>query len=388
LPPGLYRAVTGNSALAYGLLAAASHADKPLIYASYPITPASDVLHELSKHKQFRIRTMQMEDEIAAVSAAIGAAYAGKIGVTATSGPGFALKAEALNLAVMAELPLVAIDVQRAGPSTGMPTKPEQADLLQAMFGRNGESPVVVIAIDTPSHAFELAYEAVRVALKYMVPVVLLSDAYIANGAEPWRIPDANKLPAMAVRIPEASDQPFAPYERDPETLARAWAVPGMSGFEHRIGGLEKQDLSGNVSYDPDNHERMTELRQAKVERVQQEIPPLEVFGDEAGGTLVVGWGSTFGSIRAAVDAQRREGVRVSHLQLQFLNPLPADLGDILARYDNILIPEINTGQLRMLLRAKYLVDAVGFNRVRGLPLMQADIESAIASLAEKKETV
>lgn len=385
--PGTYRDITGNIALVYGLLAATQKSGKPLTYCSYPITPASDILHELARHKNFRVRTLQMEDEIAAIGAAIGASYAGTIGVTGTSGPGIALKSEAIGLAVIAELPLVVIDVQRGGPSTGLPTKTEQADLLQVLFGRNGESPAIVIAASTPADAYEVAFEAVRIAVKYMAPVILLSDGYIANGSEPWRIPDPAKLPEIKIEHPKGAngDGKFLPYQRDPQTLARVWGIPGTAGVEHRIGGLEKQDVTGNINYEPDNHEHMTKQRAEKVKRVQQEIPPSQVFGDPQGGVLVVGWGSTFGSIRAAVAAKREAGLPVSHLHIRFLNPLPADLGEIFKRYDKVLVPEINSGQLRLLLRANYLVDAVGFNRVRGFPLLQEEIEHAIDQLLVAK---
>lgn len=381
LEPGTYRNITGNTGLAYGLIAAAQKAAKPLVYCSYPITPASDILHELARHKQFKVRTLQLEDEIAAVGAAIGASYAGALGVTGTSGPGLALKSEAINLAVMAELPLVVIDVQRGGPSTGLPTKTEQADLLQSLFGRNGESPVVVMAAASPADAFDAAFEAVRIAVKYMVPVILLSDLYIANGSEPWKLPDVEALPQIRITHPtepNGDHGTYLPYLRDEATLARPWAIPGTPGLEHRIGGLEKWDRTGNVAYDPDNHEKMTRLRREKVERVRQDIPPLQVYGDTQAGLLVVGWGSTFGSIRSAVAAKREAGLPVSHLHLRYIHPLPADLGDVLKRYDRILVPEINSGQLRMLLRAEYLVDARGYNAVRGLPLSQEAIEGAI----------
>ncbi|RMF13573.1 MAG: 2-oxoacid:acceptor oxidoreductase subunit alpha [Candidatus Dadabacteria bacterium] len=386
LPPGEYRAITGNVGLCYGLIAAAQKAGKHLHYCSYPITPASDILHELSRHKAFGVRTLQMEDEIAAIGAAIGASYAGQLAVTGTSGPGLALKSEALGLAVIAELPLVVIDVQRGGPSTGLPTKTEQADLLQAMFGRNGESPVVVLAASSPSDAYECAFEAVKIAIEHMVPVVLLSDAYIANGSEPWLIPDPEALPEIHAPHPPAvrdADAAFQPYARDDRTLARPWAVPGMPGYEHRIGGLEKQDGTGNVSYDPDNHEKMTRLRAEKVERVANDLPPTEIFGDPEGDELVIGWGSTFGAIRAAVAARRADGHKISHVHLRYINPLPNDLGDIIARFKKVLVPEINGGQLSMLLRSRYLVDIQGFDRVRGMPLLQEDIEHAIEQLLE-----
>lgn len=375
--PGTYRSISGSQGVAWGLIAAAVKSGRPLVYASYPITPASDVLHELSRYRNFRIRTVQAEDEIAAVTIAIGASYGGALGVTGTSSPGFSLKAEAIGLAVMAELPLVVIDVQRAGPSTGMPTKPEQADLLQALFGRHGESPVVVMAISTPADALIMTYEAVRVAVKYMVPVVLLSDAYIANASEPWKIIDPDELKTFEFP-PLPPPEHFTPYGRDEHTFARPWVVPGSPGYAHRIGGLEKQEGTGVVSYDPDNHERMVRLRYEKILKVQNEIPPSRPYGDRQGGLLVVGWGSTFGAIRAAVEEKRSQGYPVSHLHLHYLNPLPPDLGEILHRYDRILVPEMNSGHLRRILRSEYLVDAQGVNRIRGLPLFQRDVIRAI----------
>ncbi|HWQ28420.1 MAG TPA: 2-oxoacid:acceptor oxidoreductase subunit alpha [Dehalococcoidia bacterium] len=389
LPPGRYRNITGNEATALGFLTAAKLADRPLFYGSYPITPASDILHELARFKNFGVRTFQAEDEIAAIGAAIGAAYGGAIGLTGTSGPGFALKSEALNLAVMTELPLVVIDVQRAGPSTGMPTKTEQADLLQAIFGRNGESPVPVVALATPGDCFTMAIEAVRIAIKYMTPVVFLSDAYLGNSSEPWRIPSLQDLPRIEVRFATDPDT-FQPYARDPETLARPWAIPGTPGLEHRIGGLEKSDITGNVSYDPENHHRMVTLRAERIARIANDIPNVEVFGEPEGDLLVLGWGSTYGFIRSAVERVRAEGLAVSHAHLRYLNPFPANLGEVLAGFRRVLIPELNLGQLLLLIRGRYLVDAVGLNKVAGRPFRVAEIQEKIYELvpARKKAKV
>ncbi len=383
MAPGLYRSMTGNRALAWGLLAAAERAGVPMVYGAYPITPASDILHELSMHKRFRVRTIQAEDEIAAVGAIIGAAFGGALGVAATSGPGLALKSEGIALAVMAELPIVVFDIQRGGPSTGLPTKTEQADLLQAMYGRNGECPVVILSPATPGDCFFVAYEAVRVAVKYMVPVIVLSDGYLANGAEPWLIPNPKTLPEIPVSF-RTEGEGFAPYLRDDATLARPWVRPGTPGLEHRIGGLEKQHITGNVSYDPDNHELMVRLRAEKVRRVAQEIPATAINGEPTGELLVVGWGGTYGAITAAVDAARLEGKSVASSHLRHLNPFPPDLGQILRQYRRVLVPEVNGGQLVRLLRAEYLVDAVGFNRVRGLPLATHEIHEAIDQLLEE----
>jgi 2-oxoglutarate ferredoxin oxidoreductase subunit alpha len=382
MPPGIYRSMTGNRALAWGLLAAAERTRLPVVFGAYPITPASDVLHELALHKRFGIRTFQAEDEIAAASAVIGAAFGGAIGVTASSGPGLALKGEAIGLAVMAELPIVIFDIQRGGPSTGLPTKTEQADLLQAMYGRNSESPVVVLAPATPGDCFFVAYEAVRLAVKYMVPVIVLSDGYLANGAEPWLIPDPKALPEIPV-VFRTDPEGFFPYARDPATLARPWVRPGTAGLEHRIGGLEKADVTGNISYEPDNHDLMVRTRAEKVRRVAQEIPPTTINGAPAGDVLVVGWGGTYGAITAAVEEAQGEGKAVASIHLRYLNPLPPDLGQILRQFRRILVPEINSGQLVRVLRAEYLVDAVGFNRVRGLPLASQEISEAIEQLRE-----
>ena len=369
-------------ALAWGILAAAQRTGLPVVYGAYPITPASDILHELSMHKRFHVRTFQAEDEIAAVGAIIGAAFGGGIGLCATSGPGLALKSEGIALAVMAELPIVIFDIQRGGPSTGLPTKTEQADLMQALYGRNSECPVVVIAPATPGDCFFIAYEAIRIAVKYMVPVIVLSDGYLANGAEPWLIPDPKNLPDIQVRF-RTDPEGFQPYAREEATLSRPWVRPGTPGLEHRIGGLEKQDVTGNVSYDPDNHDLMVRLRAEKVRRVAQEIPPTTINGPAGGDLLVVGWGGTYGTITAAVEEAQAAGKSVASIHLRHLSPLPPDLGQILRQYRRVLVPEINSGQLVRVLRAEYLVDAVGFNRVRGVPLATQDIVDAINQLVE-----
>jgi 2-oxoglutarate ferredoxin oxidoreductase subunit alpha len=380
LAPGTYRNVTGNEAAALGFVVAATRADRPLVYCSYPITPASDILHQLSEYKNLGVRTFQAEDEIAAIGAALGASYGGALGVTGTSGPGMALKSEMLGLAVMVELPLVVVDVQRAGPSTGLPTKTEQGDLLQAVFGRNSDSPLPVVAPASPADCFDLALEAWRIALRYMTPVVYLSDAFLANGAEPWRIPDLESLPDLhhANRTERAG---FYPYLRDEETLARPWVVPGTPGLEHRIGGLEKLDVLGTVSYDPDNHHRMMTLRAEKIARIAADVPPLDVLGPPEGDLLVVGWGSTYGAIRSAVEGLQAAGRSVAHAHLRHLNPFPANTGDVLRRYRRVLVPEVNLGQLSVLLRARYLVDAVGFNLVRGKPFQIAEVAAAAEQL-------
>ena len=385
IPAGKYRNITGNLALSYGLIAAAQLARLPLFLGSYPITPASDILHELSKHKKFGVRTFQAEDEISAASAALGASFGGSLAVTTTSGPGMLLKAETVNLAVSVELPLVVVDVQRAGPSTGMPTKTEQTDLLMALYGRNGESPVPVVAAASPSDCFFAAIEAARIAITYRTPVILLSDGYLGNGSEPWRIPDVSELPDLSASfaLATAADQPehgdFKPFTRDPQTLARPWAIPGTPGLEHRIGGIEKADGSGNISYDPDNHDLMVRTRAAKIEGIANSIPPLEV-DDPTGHArlLVLGWGSTYGSIGAAIRSARRAGHDVAQAHLRHMNPFPANLGEVLRRYDKVLVPEINLGQLALLLRGKYLVDVISYNRVRGLPFRAAELAEAI----------
>jgi len=382
IEPGLYRNITGNTALAWGVVAAGVQMGRPVFAGAYPITPASEVLHELAKHRHFGIKTFQAEDEIAAASAAIGAAFAGQLALTVTSGPGFLLKQEALNLAVVAELPLVAVDVQRAGPSTGMPTKTEQADLLMALYGRSSDSPMPVLAPATPGECFAVMLEAFRLAVKYMTPVVVLSDGYLANSAEPWKIPDVDALPRAPIAY-RTEREGFAPYRRDADTLARPWAIPGTPGLEHRIGGLEKQDGSGNVSYLPDNHQRMTDLRREKVERIAAEFPPLEPRGAGSGRLLVVGWGGTHGAIATAVDEARAAGREVAHLHLRQLNPLPRDLGDVLARFERVLVPELNTGQLVRILRDRYLVPAQGFSKVQGQPFHVSELRAAIERALE-----
>jgi len=386
MAPGLYRNIMGNQAVCLGLVAAARRAGLQMFVGSYPITPASDILHQLSAYKHLGVITFQAEDEIAAVCSAIGAAYGGKLGVTTTSGPGLALKGEAIGLAVMVELPLVVIDVQRAGPSTGMPTKTEQADLLQAMFGRNGESPVAILAASSPADAFDTAYEAVRLAVKYMAPVILLSDGSIANGSEPWNVPAAADLPAIEVEFaaPAGNGDAFAPYARDPQTLARPWAVPGTPGLQHRVGGLEKEDVSGNISYDPDNHEHMVHTRAGKIARMADDISPLVVDGPAQGDVLVLGWGCTRGPIVGAVHKLQEKGLRVSCATLRHLNPFPKNLGDVLRSFRRVIVPELNLGQLTMLLRARYLVDVRCLSKVQGRPFGREEIEAAvIAALAE-----
>jgi 2-oxoglutarate ferredoxin oxidoreductase subunit alpha len=380
LPPGLYRNISGNMALAYGLVAASSRSGLPLFLGSYPITPASDILHELSKHKRFGVRTFQAEDEIAAVGAALGASFGGSLGVTTTSGPGISLKSETVALGVSTELPLIVIDVQRAGPSTGMPTKTEQADLLQAMYGRNGEAPVPVLAPCTPSDCFAIGIEAARIAVKYRTPVIVLSDGYLANGSEPWQIPDVDSLPEITPGFAEAVDgEEFLPFKRDPDTLARPWAVPGTPGLEHRIGGIEKADGTGNISYDPANHDLMVRLRQAKIEGIARDIPPLAV-DDPSGAArvLVLGWGGTYGAITAAVRRIRSGGGQIAQAHLRHLNPFPANIEEVLRSYDKVVVPEINLGQLALLLRGRYLVDVIGYNRVRGLPFKAEELQDVI----------
>jgi 2-oxoglutarate/2-oxoacid ferredoxin oxidoreductase subunit alpha len=378
LPPGQYRNISGNPALAYGLIAASQLSGLPLFLGAYPITPASDILHELAKHKRFGVRTFQAEDEIAGIGAALGASFGGALGVTTSSGPGIALKQETIGLAVSLELPLVICDIQRGGPSTGLPTKTEQSDLLQALFGRNGEAPVPVVAAKSPSDCFWTAIEAVRIAVTYRTPVFLLSDGYLANGSEPWQVPSVDDLPALDVDFataPNGPDGEFLPYLRDPETLARPWAVPGTAGLEHRIGGIEKADKTGAISYDPDNHDFMVRTRQAKIDGIARSLPPLEV-DDPTGDArvLALGWGSTYGPIGAAVRRVRRAGLPVAQVHLRHLNPFPDDLGDVLRRYERVIVPEMNLGQLAMLLRAKYLVDVISYNQVRGLPFRAAEL--------------
>jgi 2-oxoglutarate ferredoxin oxidoreductase subunit alpha len=380
MEPGLYRNITGNTALALGLIAASRRSGLPLFLGAYPITPASDVLHELSRYKSFGVTTFQAEDEIAAVCAAIGAAFGGALAVTTSSGPGIALKAEAMNLAVMTELPLLVCDIQRGGPSTGLPTKTEQADLLQVMFGRNGESPLPVLAASSPKDCFETAIEACRIALKYMVPVVFLSDGYIANGSEPWKLPEVTGLPDLRVEF-RTDPVGFKPYLRDEETLARPWAIPGTPGLEHRIGGIEKENVTGNVSYDPSNHELMVRLRAEKVARIVNDIPDIEVFGEPEGDLLVLGWGSTSGAITGAVNAARKEGLRVSRAHLRHINPFPRNLGEVLAGFRHVLVPEMNLGQLSLLLRARYLKDIQTFSKVQGRPFMRQEIHERIRQI-------
>jgi 2-oxoglutarate/2-oxoacid ferredoxin oxidoreductase subunit alpha len=392
MPTGRYRNITGNLALAYGIVAAGHLTGLDVFLGAYPITPASDVLHELSKHKRFGVTTFQAEDEIAGIGAALGASFGGALGVTTTSGPGLSLKMETLGLAVMLELPLLVCDIQRGGPSTGLPTKTEQADLLQAMYGRNGEAPVPVVAPRSPADCFDAVLEATRIAITYRTPVVFLSDGYLANGSEPWRLPELAELapidPGFATGPNRTTDdgvEQFLPYVRDPETLARPWAIPGTAGLEHRIGGIEKRDVTGDISYDPANHDLMVRTRQAKVDAVAKSIPPLEV--DDPDGharVLVLGWGSTYGPIGAGVRRVRAEGISIAQAHLRHLNPFPSDLGDVLRRYDRVLVPEMNLGQLAMLLRAKYLVDIVGYNKVRGLPFQAAELADVIRGLAEE----
>ncbi|MEX0674328.1 MAG: 2-oxoacid:acceptor oxidoreductase subunit alpha [Gaiellaceae bacterium] len=384
LAPGVYRQITGNQALSLGLVAASVKSGLDLFLGAYPITPASAILEELAGYKHFGVRTFQAEDEIAAVGAALGASFGGALGVSTSAGPGVVLKSETVGLAVALELPLLILDIQRAGPSTGMPTKPEQADLLLVMFGRNSESPVPVLAASSPGNCFFMALEAARIAIKYRTPVYLLSDAYLANGAEPWLIPSADDLPeiAPAFLTEPPEDGEFLPYARDPETLARPWAIPGTPGLEHRIGGLEKQDQTGNVSYDPDNHDLMVRLRAQKVAGIAQDIPELEVDDpDGEAELLVLGWGGTYGPIAAGVRRVRRKGRKVAHAHLHYLNPFPRNTGEVLRRYERVLIPEMNLGQLLKLVRAEFLVDAVGYNRVRGVPLKAAELEEAIEAM-------
>jgi len=381
---GVYRNVMGNSALALGLVAASLRSGRPLVFSGYPITPASTVLHELARYKEYGVVTLQSEDEIAAMTSCLGAAFGGALAVTATSGPGLALKGEALGLGVMTELPVVVCDVQRAGPSTGMPTKVEQADLLQAMWGRHGEAPVPIVAANSPADCFMTAIEAARIALKYMVPVILLSDGYLANASEPWLLPEEADLPKLTSNIVANSDNgEYMPYKRDPKTLARGWALPGTPGFEHRIGGLEKEDVTGDVSYDPANHQKMTTIRQDKIRAIADDIAPAEIDGPESGRLLVLGWGSSRGPIAGAIRRKRAEGKQVSWVHLRHLNPFPKNLGDVLRRFDRVLIPEMNMGQLDKLVRIEFLIDAVGFHKVQGKPFMSHEIAEKIDELLE-----
>jgi 2-oxoglutarate ferredoxin oxidoreductase subunit alpha len=383
LRPGVYRNVTGNTALAYGLVAASVKSGLPLFLGAYPITPASSVLEELARHKNFGVRTFQAEDEIAAVGAALGASFGGSLGVSTSSGPGIVLKQETIGLAITLELPLVIIDIQRAGPSTGMPTKPEQADLLNVLFGRNSESPVPVIAAATPSDCFDAALEAVRIAVKYRTPVFLLSDAYLANGSEPWLLPKVEEIAPIDPSFAQQNGADYQPYARDEKTLARPWAIPGTPTLEHRIGGLEKQDVTGNVSYDPENHDRMVRLRAQKVAGIAQDIPELEVDDPDAAQTLVLSWGGTYGPVAAGVRRVRARRKAVAHAHLRYLNPFPRNTGEIVRRYDKVLVPEINLGQLVKLVRAEFLVDATGFNLVRGIPFRASEVEQAIEAMVD-----
>ena len=379
--PGTYRNIEGNMATVLGLIAASHQSGLPLVYGSYPITPASDILHGLAQYRNFGVVTMQMEDEIAAVGVAIGAAFSGSLGVTGSSGPGLALKSEAINLAMIAELPLVVCNIQRAGPSTGMPTKTEQSDLLQMFYGRNGESPIPIIAPSRPFDCFETVYEACRIAVKYRTPVIFLSDLYIGMGAEPWRIPKLSELPEIKADFAGreyAHGNGFEPYQRDPETLARPWAKPGTPGLEHRIGGLEKSDVTGHVSYDAENHQRMVEIRAEKVTRIANDIPPTEIFGAQEGDLLLLGWGGTYGAIRTAVEHCLEDGLSIAHVHLRHLNPFPNDLVEILNRFKKVLIPELNSGQLRQLIRGTHLIDAIGFNKVEGQPFHVFELQAKI----------
>lgn len=384
LPPGKYRNIIGNNALSMGLAAAAEKSKLEMFFGGYPITPASDILHTLSAWKHLGIKTFQAEDEIAGITSVIGAAFTGNLGVTATSGPGIALKSEAMGLAVIAELPLVVINVQRGGPSTGLPTKTEQSDLLQAMYCRNGEAPLPILASSTPGDCFFAAYEACRIAVKYMTPVVLLTDGYLANGSEPWQIPALKDLPDFKVKFADKtniSDGQFMAYLRDKDTLARPWAIPGSKGLEHRIGGIEKEDVTGNVNYDPDNHHHMVKVRAKKVENIANEFGPTEIFGKKSGDLLILSWGGTMGACRSAAEALQEQKFKVSHLNLRWINPFPNDLGEILIKFKNVLIPEINNGQLIKMIRAEYLVDAKGLNLVRGKPISSADIQESVKKI-------
>ena len=385
LPAGTYTNVTGNQALAWGIIAAGQAARLPVLYASYPITPASEILHELARHRNFGVRTFQAEDEIAAVGAALGASFGGHLGVTGTSGPGVALKSETISLAVMTELPVLIIDVQRGGPSTGLPTKTEQADLLMAMYGRHGEAPLPIVAIASPSDAFETTIEAARIALKYMTPVMLMSDGYIATSAEPWRLPDLEDLPDISVSFVSKANAngEFLPYLRDEKTLSRPWAVPGTPGLEHRIGGLEKEDGTGNVSYGPANHEKMTMLREQKIARIAEDIPQIVVDEDEGAEVLVIGWGSSYGAILAGVRRVRARGQKVARVHLRYLNPFPKNLGEVLSRYPKVLVPELNRGHLWRMIRSDFLTDAIRYSKVQGQPLKASEIEAKLMETIE-----
>jgi len=384
---GTYRNISGNHAVAIGLVVAARKANLPLFLGSYPITPATDILQYISGYKKYGIRHLQAEDEIAGITSAIGASYGGNLAATTTSGPGLSLKIEAIGLAIMTELPLVIVDVMRAGPSTGLPTKPEQSDLFQAMYGRHGEAPLPVVAAASAADCFAMTVEAARIALKYMTPVILLTDGYIAQGTEPWKIPDLSELPDIS---PKFADDPekYAPYARDPETLARMWAIPGMQGMEHRIGGLEKDNLSGAVSHDPENHQLMVETRQEKIERIANDIPKAKIMGANDADLLVIGWGSSFGAIKSAVDQKNTEGAKVAYVHLKHLNPLPSNLGEIIAKYDKILVPELNLGQLRTILHAKYFKPMLGLNKVQGLPFTTSEVKAKINEILTEKEVI
>ena len=381
---GVYRSIMGNQAIAYGLIAAAEKSGLQLFLGSYPITPASDILHELSRHKNFGVKTFQAEDEIAAVASVIGASYGGALGVTTTSGPGLALKAEAMGLAVMLEIPLVIIDVQRGGPSTGLPTKTEQSDLLQAYYGRNGECPMPVIASSKPSDCFDVAFEAVRIAVQHMTPVILLSDGYIANGAEPWTFPQSNQLPEIKVRFKTElaeNEEKFQPYQRD-EKLVRPWVIPGTPALEHRIGGIEKQNITGNISYDPENHQLMVKIRQQKVDDIAQYIPEQQLdSGPDKGKVLVIGWGSTYGAIKTACEELQAQGKKVAHAQLRYIRPFPKNLGEIIKNFDTVLVPELNNGQLVKIIRDQYFVDAKAYNKIMGIPFTKAELVEEIGKL-------
>jgi 2-oxoglutarate ferredoxin oxidoreductase subunit alpha len=384
MDPGMYRSIMGNQSLSYGLIAASQKSGLPLFLGSYPITPASDILHELARYKNFGIRTFQAEDEIAAITSAIGAAYGGALALTTTSGPGMALKAEAMGLAVMLEIPLVIVDIQRGGPSTGLPTKTEQSDLLQAYYGRNGECPMPVISASTPADCFEVAYEAVRISIEHMTPVIILSDGYIANGAEPWKFPKASELPPIKVKFKQGLDEgeeKYLPYVRD-EKLARPWAVPGTAGLEHRIGGIEKQNLTGNVNYEPENHQLMVKIRQEKVDMIANYIPEQKLdSGPEKGKILVLGWGSTYGAIKSAVAELQARGETVSHAHLRYVRPFPKNLGAILKNFDMVLIPEINNGQLIKIIRDVYMVNAIGYNKIMGIPITKTELVQKLTEM-------
>ena len=387
LPPGKYRNVVGNYALSMGLAAAAERSKLELFLGSYPITPASDILHTLSAWKHLGIKTFQAEDEIAGITSALGAAFSGSLAITTTSGPGIALKGEAMGLAVITELPLVVINVQRGGPSTGLPTKTEQSDLMQAMYGRNGEAPMPILASSTPGDCFYVAYEACRIAVKYMTPVMLLTDGYLANGSEPWIVPDIKELPPIDVKFADKSnivDGQFMPYLRNKDTLARPWAKPGTENLEHRIGGIEKEDVTGNVNYDPENHHFMVKTRALKVQNIANELPPTDVFGEKSGDLLILSWGGTQGACRSATEALINDGKKVSHIHLRWINPLPNDLGELLIKFKHVLIPEINLGQLIKIIRAEYLIDAIGLNKVKGKPISSAEIQDNVKKILEK----